>query len=405
MKVLYILTTLLILSSNQLFAEEKLDSYISENKKDKFKYDYEKNDAESSKLRDSWISPLDLNYNLSKSNPYNNKQTQESAAIKLNQKIFASGGIYYGIKYADASRIYSNYSIDVAKRKLVKDAISTLMQVKQIDLKISKQKLQIQNSEISLEQKKELYLNGQLDSGFLDNAIIERNIAIQALYDLQTNKQKLISRFNAISDKDYKTAFIPTLTIISKEEFLKYNIVLSMSQSEIEKNRYYKDVTTAKYLPSVNLVAGYNWQKSKNQTFFAGANTISQKTDYYNYGFNVRVPLDINTFIDIQSSKVDYLKSKVAVEDTKRELIAIFEQVMHNINNLKMKKQLSIENKDIYEGLLSDTKEMYEAGYKTKHDVRLLQNSVDIQKTDVDILEIDKQLELLTLYEMYQHEI
>ena len=42
----------------------------------------------------------------------------------MDQPVFQSGGIYYGIKYAEASRIYSDYSIDVAKRKLVKDAIS-----------------------------------------------------------------------------------------------------------------------------------------------------------------------------------------------------------------------------------------------------------------------------------------
>ena len=405
MKVLHLLIALSVLSSNQLLAEDTLDSYISENKKEQFKYDYEKNDAESSKLRDSWIAPLDLNYNFSKSNPYESKQTQESAGIKMNQKVFASGGIYYGIKYANASKIYADYSIDVAKRKLVKDAISTLMQIKQMDLKVSRQKLQIQNSEISLDQKKEQYLNGQLDSGFLDNAVIERNIVIQSLYDLQTNKQKLISKFNAISDMDYEKAYIPHLKTLSQEEFLKDNIVLGMSQSDIEKNRYFKDVTVAKYLPAVNLTAGYNWQKSKNQTFFAGANQISQETDYYNYGFNVRVPLDINTFQDIESSKVSYLKAKVSVQDTKRELRAIFEQVMQNIQNLQKKKQLSQENQSIYEGLLSDTKEMFAAGYKTQYDVTLLQNSVDIQKTDVEIYEIDKQLELLTLYEMYKNEI
>jgi hypothetical protein len=404
MKVLHLLISLSTLCSCALLAQDTLDNYISDTKKDKFKFDYEKNEAESSKLRDSWISPLDLNYNYSKSNPYDSKQLQESAAIKMSQKIFASGGIYYGIKYAYASKIYSDYSIDVAKRKLVKDAISTLMQIKQMDFKVMKQKLQIQNSEISLNQKKEQYLNGQIDSGFLNNAVIERNVAIQGLYDLQTNKQKLISRFNAISDMDYKQAHIPNLSLLTLEEFLKYNIVLSMSQSDIVKNKFFKDVTVSKYMPSVNFNAGYSWQKSENQTFFAGSNQISHETDYYNYGFSVRVPLDINTFRDIESSKVSYLKSKVNIQDSKRELTAIFEQVMQNIKNLQNKKQLSIENKDIYEELLSQTKEMFSAGYRTKYDVTLLQNSVNIQETDVKIFDIDKQLELLTLYEMYKND-
>ena len=237
MKALKHLITLLALCSTLLFssdASEQLDEYISDNKKEQFKYDYEKNEAESSKLRDSWIAPLNLNYSYSKSNPYDNVQTKENAAISMDQPIFQSGGIYYGIKFAEASRIYGDYSVDVAKRKLVKDAISLLMQIKQMDLKIAKQNLSIKNSEINLAQKKEDYLNGQLDSGFLDNAVIERNIVIQALYDIQTNKERLISKFNAISDMDYKNVLVPTLKLLTQEQFLQHNIILNMSQSEIE---------------------------------------------------------------------------------------------------------------------------------------------------------------------------
>ncbi|MCK9474003.1 TolC family protein [Sulfurimonas sp.] len=397
MKALTLLIALLALCSTLLFSEEPLDVYISENKKEQFKYDYEKNEADSSILRDSWIAPLNLNYSYSKSNPYKDQQTTENASIKMDQPIFQSGGIYYGIKFAEASRIYVDYSVDVAKRKLVKDAISLLMQIKQIDLKISKQKLQIENSEINLAQKREDYLNGQLDSGFLDSAIIDRNIVIQTFFDLQTNKERLISKFNAISDMKHDEAFVPTLKLLTQEQFLQKNIVLGMSEREIEKNGYAQDVTVAKYLPKVNLTAGYSWDKS-DSPFKFGAN----EKDYYNVGFKVALPIDINSYRDVESSKIEYLKSQLVIEDRKRELIAIFEQVMQNIENIQKKKQLSVENRDIYERLLGDTNDLYAAGYKTKYDVELLENSVEIQKSDVEIYEIDKQLELLTLYEMYK---
>src|SRR3989339_311768 len=99
------------------------------------------------------------------------------------------------------------------------------------------------------------------------------------------------------------------------------------------------------------------------------------------------------------------IKAILVVEDRKRELIALFEQVMQNIDNFEKKKQLSVENRDIYEKLLVDTQDLFRAGYKTQYDVELLQNSLEIQKGDVEIYEIDKQLELLTLYEMYKDEI
>lgn len=400
MKVLKLSIALLALCSSALFCDEKLDDYISKNKKEQFDYDFKKNEAESSKLRDSWIAPLNLNYSHTKSNPYGDEQTSENAAIKMDQPIFQSGGIYYGIKFAEASKIYSNYSIDVVKRKLIKDAISLLMQIKQMDLKISKQKLQIENSEINLAQKKEGYLNGQLDSGFLDSAIVERNILIQALYDIETNKERVISKFHAISDMNHENTSVPTLKLITQEQFLEQNIILGMSESEIIKNGYAKDLTVTKYLPRVNATAGYSWDKS-NTSYQFGPN----EKEYYSFGFKANLPLDINSFKDVESSKIDYLKSKLVVEDRKRELIALFEQVMQNIDNFEKKKQLSVENRDIYEKLLVDTQDLFRAGYKTQYDVELLQNSLEIQKGDVEIYEIDKQLELLTLYEMYKDEI
>jgi len=240
---------------------------------------------------------------------------------------------------------------------------------------------------------------------FCVNAIIERNIVIQILYDIETNKERLVSKFHAISDIDYKTASVPYLKILKKDEFLKHNIVMKISKSDIEKNRYSKDVTLSKYLPRISVVAGYNWDKTEDQQFGNTGAGFSGHTDYYNYGLRASMPLDINTFRDIEVSKVEYLKSKVAIKDKKRELLAIYEQVMQNIANFDKKKSLSLENKELYEKLLSDTKDLFEAGYKTEYDVSLLKNSVEIQKIDLKIFEIDKQLELLTLYEMYKNEI
>jgi outer membrane protein TolC len=407
MKVLKLSTLLCLVFSGVIFANENnstLDVYISDLKKEQFKYDYEKNEAEGSKLRDSWIAPIKINYSYSKSKPYLREQTSENAAIKMDQPIFQSGGIYYAIKFANASKLYSDYSVDVAKRKMIKDAISILMQIKQIDLRVSKQELQILNSNINLEQKKEQYLNGQLDSGFLDDAIIQRNAVTQALYDIETSKEKLITQFQTLSDLDYSQASIPHLEFISGEDFIKNNVVLKRDEAEVQKNKFYKDVTIAKYLPSVYFTAGYNWQKTDNQQFSPTVPAFSNELSYYDYGVRASMPLDINVFRDIESSRVDYLKAQVASEDKQRELTALFEQVAQNIKNFDKKIKLSDENIEIYSKLLKDTKDLFSAGYKTEYDVETLENSLKIQNIDSRIFEIDKQLELLTLYEMYAND-
>ncbi|WP_304546309.1 TolC family protein [Sulfurimonas microaerophilic] len=404
MKALKLLSLLLVSSS--LLANENnasLDTYLSDLKKKQFEYDYEKNGQESSKLRDTWIAPIQLTYSYSKSNPNVVEQTNQNAAIKMTQPIFQSGGIYYGIRYANAMRLYNNYSIDVAKRKMIKDTVSILMQLKKSDLQEERQVLQIKNADINLEQRREEYLSGRLDSGFLDDAIIQRNVVKQALFDIQNAKETLVTQFQVLSDLDYQEATIPHLEFIKEDEFLKNNIVLKQTQSQIEKDRYYKNVTIAKYLPKVNFTAGYTWQKSEGQQFFIAGDLrdSSREIDYYDYGVSASMPLDINMFNDIESIKLDYLKSQVVQEDKKLELAKLFEQVLHNIENLDKKISLSQENIELYAKLLEDTKDLYDAGYKTQYDVENLQNSLEIQKIDAKIYDIDKQLELLTLYEMY----
>ena len=406
MKALKLLILLCLTYNFAAFANEKrsdLDKYLSDNKQQEFNFDYSKNEAEASKLHDSWIAPIQLNYNYSRSKPYENEQYSESAAIKMTQPIFKSGGIYYGIKYANASKAYSDLSVDVAKRKMIKDTISLLMQIEQTTLKVEKQKLQIKNSDINLLQKKEQYLSGQLDSGFLDDAIIQRNIVKQALYDIQTAKEKLITQFETISDLDYRKLTVPHLEYITNDKFIQNNIVLDKSKSEIEKNKYYKNVTIAKYLPTLNFTAGYNWTKTAGQGFVTNGNFIdtSNELNYYDYGLSANWALDINTFRDIESTKIDYLKSQVVAKDKERELKSLFEQVMHNIENFDKKIALSQENATLYAKLLEDTRDLYQAGYKTEYDVKILSNSLEIQIIDSKIFGIDKQIELLSLYEMY----
>jgi len=405
MKALKLLIALSLISSALIANEKSLkyDSYLSDYKQKEFSYDYEKNSAEAFKLRNSWIAPIQLDYSYSRSNPYIGEQISQSASARVNQPIFQSGGIYYGIKFASANKLFSDYTIDSAKRKMIKDTIATLFQIKQYELREAKQKLQIANADINLKQKQEEYLSGQLDSGFLDNAIIQKNIVTQTMYDIETTKEKLIATFHSLSDLDYQTTKVPYLELISEDDFLKYNISLKLSEATIEKNRYAKNVKIASYLPSLNFTAAYNWNKRDNQQFSSNLPPNSEENNYYSYGFAVSIPLNINSLKDIESARVDYLKSKVLKLDKVRELEALFRQVMQNIKNYEKKIALSHENMKLYSKLLEDTKELYNAGYKTEYDVNTLKNSLEIQSLDSRIYEIDKQLELLTLYEMYMN--
>jgi len=393
-----------LFDDQQMSAEEQkastgsLEDYLSELKRKQFGYEYEKTDQENSKLRDSWIKPVMLRYSINRADKFVDTENQ-SAAIAVDQPIFQSGGIIYGVKFANASRDFANYSIDQQKRIMIKQTIDLLMQVKQSELTIEKQHLQIANSDINLEQQREQYMNGQLDSGFLNNAIIELNFVKQALFDLETRNSQLISQFKKLSDLNPKSAKIPFLAIVDEERFLEQNIDMKLAESESEKNRLYKNVTLVKYLPSINLQASYNWEKSSEFGFNPGSIIPGSEVDYYRYGIAASMPLDINSYNDFQVAKVEYLKSQVVIDDKKRELKLLFDQVMQNLTNFDKKIALAEENRILYKTLLADTVDLFRAGYKTQYDVDILSNSMAIEEINKKIYEIDKQLELLTLYE------
>jgi outer membrane protein TolC len=408
MKVLTLSIALSLLYSTQLLADtnttsSSLEAYISSNKQQSFMLERDKAESSSNILRDTWIAPIMLNYSYGVSEAYDNKSTTQKASISIDQPIFQSGGIYFGIKYAQATREYANYSVDVAERKMIKDAVALLMQIKQSTLRIKKQELLIANAEINLEVKTQQYLSGQLDSSFLDDAIVQKNTAKQTLFDLEATKQRVVSQFRVISDLAYESATIPHLELIDEDAFLTQNISYELSKSESEKNRYYKNMTIAKYLPKVSVYGGYNWDRSENLNFggVSVGGTQVRETDYYTYGLKASMPININTFDDMQTTRVDYLKAKIAESDKQRELKALYEQVMQNIASFDKKIALSQENQEIYAKILADTKELLRVGYKTSYDVDLLQNSYDIQSIDVAIFELERQLELLNLYEMY----
>lgn len=406
MKALKLLIVPFLLCS--LNAEEySLEDYISVNKQKYFQLEENKIGYSSDMLRDSWISPVILQYSHSVSEAYDNKSTTKKTMIAIDQPIFQSGGIYFGIKFAEASRRYGIYSNEVAKRKLIKDALSLLMQMKQNDLQIKKQKLLVKNAHINLTFKSEQYISGQIDSTFLDDAIIEQNRAKLALLDIETAKQKLFLQLRVISDVDYSNVVLPNIRLLSKDEFTENNIVYNKTKSQSEKNYYEQNMAYSKYLPQVSLNAAYNWDKVDNLNFggMSLGGTSERKTDYATYGFKISMPININTYDDIQTSRIEYLKSKIELKDKQKEIIAIYEQVIENINLYEKKIVLSKENQEIYKKLLSDTKELFSAGYKTNYDVDLLTNSFLIQDLDVKILEYDRQLELLNLYEMYANEI
>jgi outer membrane protein TolC len=152
-------------------------------------------------------------------------------------------------------------------------------------------------------------------------------------------------------------------------------------------------MTIAKYLPSVSLQGEY-WDGDVNPLF---QNPLVNER-YYNYGFTVSMPLDINSFTDIESGKVAKLRAATQVIDRKETVDEEYDWIRNSLNILDRKIILAKKDEKVYGNLYRLTRNLAQAGEKTSLDVSVMHNSLQIRKLDQKIYEIDKQIQLLKLY-------
>lgn len=382
------LISLNLFASNETF-DEKI---ISEKRLKDIELSREQIKEDSSKLRKDWINPITYQYT---KNLGEDEKTERSV-ISINQPIFQSGGIYKAIKYADSTYDYANLELDQQQKELVKQALQYLYNIEKTNLNIQKAKYSLENAKIDVNRKKEQVLNGFLDASYLDDALLTLNTTKHNLVDLKYQKQDLINSFNNISSADYTKFELPLFKIFNEKEFIENNIELKKLEADIEKKGNYSYMTMAKYLPSLN--AFYTYSKYHD----TDNNIKLTKENDQTFGLSLNVPLDSRTFNDIESKKIDYLKSKLNFENSLDDEKTFFKTKLEKISMIEERLQITREDLEVYDSILKIINEEKQAQIKTQSDVDTLQNSQKIKSLDLKIYEIEKQLELLELYAKLQ---
>ena len=375
-------------AQNQTF-DEKI---LSEKRLKNFDLTKEQIQEDSSKLKKDWINPITYQF----SNNLGEEYKTQKSMISINQPIFQSGGIYQAIKYADNSYKYANLDLEKQKKELIKEALNLLFMIEKTNLNIQKAQYTLQNAKIDVDRKKEQVLNGFLDASFLDNALLTLNTTKHNLVDLKYQKQEFINNFNNISSNDYTKFELPTFIIFSEKEFLENNIDLKQIEADVDKKGNYSYMTMAKYLPSIN--AYYNYSKYHD----TDNNIKLDKENEQAFGVNVTVPFDSRTFNDIQSKRIEYLKSKLNLENSLDDEKTFFKIKLEKIAMLDERLQITKDDLEVYNSILKIINEEKQAQIKTQSDLDTLQNSQKIKSLDLKIYEIDKQLELLEMYAKLQ---
>jgi outer membrane protein TolC len=391
LKKLFLLCSLL--ASSFINADE-LGDILSDNKELLFDYKFQTNELESDMLSKSWVNPVTLQYRKSFTRQYtDNTVNTGNFSVIVDQPIFRSGGIYYGIKYSQAQRDANIAELKLEKRTMIGDAISILFNLKKTKLEQEKMKYQIKNDIIDIQQKRDSYEAGLLDSSFLDQAILKRSQDETALLQMDLTLMELNQRFSLLSDKEPYSLRLPTLKLMSKSNYSEENLELKRDKLRAEQSDYNQKVTWAKYLPTVSLQGQYN-DGDLNPLF----ERPGLEEEYYTYGFTVSMPLDINSLSDIEASKVEKLRAAVEVLDRKETVEEEYNWIYNSLGILDKKIVLAQKDEKVYKSLFRLTKNLAEAGEKTSLDADIMHNSLQIRKIDQKIYEIDKQIQLLKLY-------
>ncbi|ACM93481.1 conserved hypothetical protein [Nautilia profundicola AmH] len=370
---------------------------LNDLKQKELNFDKEQSIQDSKDTEKSWISPIILKYSYSKDNTLGSiKTTNKTFSISVNQPVFKSGAIYYSIKYAQHSKSYNMLNIELQRRALIKQALDLAYDYKITKLNQKIILLNIANTKIDIKKKKEEFLNGIGDSTLLNNAILQLNGLKLNLEDLKTNLESLRNSFKNISSLNIDKIKLPVFELITKNQYLKSNLDL-LAQKKLKKVKYdlYK-MQFGDQLLSVNINGSLNWQKtmySQNTPLFQDS-----KNDYYRIGFSVTLPISFNAVNKIQKSKIDYLKSLTMIEDKKLQLTNTYNNIVNQIKTIDKKIQIYKDNVKIYDDLIASTLDSIEAGNATKLDLQILENSRKTMFVNIEILKLQKQKLLLSLY-------
>lgn len=346
--------------------------------------------------KDYWIGTINLSSGLTRSHSFSkdNDSFNKSISIGFTQSVYESGGIEFGIKYANDELKSETIAWENENIAILQTIYETLLSIEKLKLQIEQSDYLLKNKDIELILKKIQYEAGRVDIIELNNAIMSKN-----------NQQKEnISLKNSLKDKEYElskyTSFksneieIIDFKIIDKEKFLKDNLNIRYENSRVELlDTSYKQLKSS-YLPkvSLNTNAGY----SDNGDLSRDTNEENKNGSV---GLNMTMPLfDITKDAKIEKSKLEVLKQKVNVTDIQNELVYEYEQILAQINTYDEYEKITKNNLKLYDDLLMVNQSSNSAGMTSDFDLEILQNTKKINEYDLEINDINKKLQYSKLY-------
>ena len=376
-------------------AESELSNILSDDKKQLLEYQQEQNSVQSHKLENSWINPVILQYSKNYSTQFGKTVDTQQFIVSVDQPVFKMGGIWSAVKYAKALGKANGLDVELQKRQLISQALTILYNLKKSKYQLQKLNIMIQSDEVDIQIQKESYDEGLSNRTLYDQALLKRNLDTTSKLELELTLSKLENDFSLLSDKDPYSLSLPNFGMIEKERYMSQQLELQRDSLRVDEKRHYNYMTLTKYLPEISVTGRYT-SEDLNPLFASPGSQI--KEQYFNYGFKVTLPLNINSFDDIQTSKIDYLNAKISLEEKRKTIANNFKLAVKRLEIIDKKIALSKDDAGHYESMLVTAQDLEVLGDRTSLDTQIVANNVKVRKLDQEIYKTDAQLELLGLY-------
>lgn len=374
----------------------KGDELLSQEKQKLLNEQKNEYEAQSQKLRDNWIAPLNIGASYSYDRSANGGYSDtKKVGASISQDIYRSGGIESQVAYANELRITNNikWQKDIASLNL--ELYSLLLNYKKSLYELEQSSIKLKNHDIEIFIKQTLYEAGKSDITELNNALMDR-ISEQKLYtSLQYTLKKERLEIVKISDIDPDNFEVGEFLLIDEDKYIKesFDIRYDSSQSKTYKHLY--NITSSSFQPSisVNSEAGFMEYDPKSNLSLNEYSGI-----YYGAGVSINIPLTYNASYAKEEAKAAYLKQSAAIADDVREKKASYKQTLELIQSYKDYIDITQKNLKFYDEIISIVEAEVLSGAKSRYDLETLKNTRAIEEYNIKINSIDIKLEIATLY-------
>lgn len=346
----------------------------------------------------SWIGGVDLSSSLSRSHSFSSESDKlsKSVSIGFSQSLFESGGIEFSIKNAKDTLKQDLIAWENENIAMLQTIYETLLSIKKLKLQIEQSDYTYKNKEIELALKRLQYEAGDVDITELNNAIMSKNSQFKSNIALKNSLKEEFYELSKYTNLKFEQIEILDFRPISKEEFIKNSIDLRYENAKVDVLHSTHEQLKSSYGPQVSFSSSLSYSNTDDLT----NNTNSDSTSG-SLGLRFSMPLfDVTKKYKLEKSRLNILKQRVNLVDTKKELIYQYEQILTQIDTYEKYDETINENLKLYEDLILVNTTSNGAGMSSDYDLEILQNTKKINEYDLEINDINIKLQYSKLYFM-----